>query len=121
MMLLGAPWMSGRREGWVGSGYGAREVKLGRLLVGGRVASRKCACADMEVMQLGGVGSAVCEVGGLVRVSRMPQERGFLETGNRPPDPGGDARLAPLATEPLPTKSASHLCPGVLTASTSSR
>lgn len=113
--------MSGRREGWVGSGYGAREVKLGRLLVGGRVASRKYACADMEVMQLGGVGSAVCEVGGLVSVSRMPQERGFLETGNRPPDPGGDARPAPLATEPLPTKSASHLCPGVLTPSTSSR
>lgn len=30
-MLLAAPRMSGQREGWVVSGYGAREMKLGRL------------------------------------------------------------------------------------------
>ena len=30
----------------------------------------------------------------------MPQEGGFLETGNRPPGPGGNTRPATLAMEP---------------------
>lgn len=94
--------MSGQREGETGTGYGAREVKLGRLWGAGS------GNAVIQAMPLVGLS---LKHGVSLRIS-VAQESGFLEPGNGPPGLGAEFRPPLLALEPLTLKSASHSAQG---------